>query len=212
MTYTFLLGREGKEMDVAALRVDMATLEGLCAAVFESQGLSAEDARISAEVLVAADARGIPSHGVARLGRYVEGLGSGLMQAKAIPETVSETSSSLVIDAKGSMGAPISLRTMRRTIDKARVTGVAFAAVRDSNHFGIAGYYAKQALAADMLGIAMTNTAALGVLSHTALFHHECRFVTFHHLLFIQCHVSFGTFFHAFFLYVFARFFKVVFH
>ena len=163
MTYTFLLGREGKEMDVAALRVDMATLEGLCAAVFESQGLSAEDARISAEVLVAADARGIPSHGVARLGRYVEGLGSGLMQAKAIPETVSETSSSLVIDAKGSMGAPISLRTMRRTIDKARVTGVAFAAVRDSNHFGIAGYYAKQALAADMLGIAMTNTAALGV-------------------------------------------------
>jgi LDH2 family malate/lactate/ureidoglycolate dehydrogenase len=61
------------------------------------------------------------------------------------------------------MGAPISVRTMQRVIAKAASAGAAFASVRESNHFGIAGYYAMLALPHDMIGIAMTNTAALGV-------------------------------------------------
>jgi len=144
-------------------RVDQEALAHFCREVFARLGLSQDDAREAARVLVAADARGIPSHGVARLRRYVNGLRSGLMLPGAVCETLMETPTSLVVNAHGAMGAPVSVRVMERTIAKARTSGAAFASVRDSNHFGIAGHYAMLALPHDMLGIAMTNTAALGV-------------------------------------------------
>jgi LDH2 family malate/lactate/ureidoglycolate dehydrogenase len=138
-------------------------LTDFCAAVFGILGLEQADATDAARVLVAADARGIPSHGVGRLWRYVNGLRSGLMIPNAAPETLIDTPTSLVVDARGAMGAPVSVRTMERVIAKAARAGAAFASVRDSNHFGIAGYYAMLALPQEMIGIAMTNTAALGV-------------------------------------------------
>ncbi|MCU0521564.1 MAG: Ldh family oxidoreductase [Anaerolineae bacterium] len=150
-------------MDSANVSVPRGLLERFCRRVFETLDLPAEDAEVAAQVLVAADVRGIPSHGVARLSRYVHGLKVGLMRADAVPETLYETPSSLVIHAHGAMGAPVSARTMRRVIQKAAANGAAFGCVRDSNHFGIAGYYAMMALADNMIGIAMTNTAALGV-------------------------------------------------
>ena len=145
------------------LRIKREDLESFCRDVFAKLGLSGDDAAVAAEVLVAADLRGIPSHGVGRLWRYVNGLTTGLMVPDAVRETVRETPGSIVVHAHGAMGAPVSVRTMRTVIDKAKDNGAAFGAVRDSNHFGIAGYYALMALKEDMLGIAMTNTAALGV-------------------------------------------------
>jgi L-2-hydroxycarboxylate dehydrogenase (NAD+) len=145
------------------MRIDRKRLEDFCAACFVSLGLKTEDSRIAAEVLVAADAMGLPSHGVGRLPRYLEGLKSGLMLPDAEPETVAEGPNTIVVDAHGAMGAPVSFRAMQSVIAKARDSGSAFGCVRDSNHFGIAGYYARMALGEDMLGIAMTNTAALGV-------------------------------------------------
>jgi LDH2 family malate/lactate/ureidoglycolate dehydrogenase len=145
------------------VRVERERLEAFCRQVFATCGLTEEDAGIAAAVLVAADARGIPSHGVARLPRYVHGLEIGLMRTDAVPAVMRETATSLVIDARGAMGAPVSARTMRRVIAKAGEVGAAFGAVRASNHFGIAGYYAMMALERDMIGVAMTNTAALGV-------------------------------------------------
>ena len=145
------------------MRITRPRLEDFCVAVFIHFGLTSEDARVASDVLVAADAMGLPSHGVGRLPRYVEGLRSGLMLPAAAQETVVDGPTSLVVDAHGAMGAPVSFRTMGRVIDKAKVTGAAFGCVRDSNHFGVAGYYARMALGADMIGIAMTNTAALGV-------------------------------------------------
>jgi L-2-hydroxycarboxylate dehydrogenase (NAD+) len=151
------------DIETDTVRVDRAALEAFCAQVFMAHGLSEEDARIAADVLVAADARGIPSHGVARLPRYVLGLATGLMLTGVEPEVVRETPTSVLVDARGAMGAPVSAHTMRRVIAKAREVGAAFGCVRDSNHFGIAGYYAMLALPEDMIGVAMTNTAALGV-------------------------------------------------
>lgn len=145
------------------LRVAKTTLEAFCQKVFLHCGLSEEDSRTTASVLVAADAMGIASHGVGRLGRYVQGLKTGLMLPDAPVQIVADTPSSQVIDAHGAMGAPVSVRAMRAAIEKARTNGAAFACVKDSNHFGIAGFYARMALEEDMLGIAMTNTAALGV-------------------------------------------------
>jgi len=150
-------------MGIDHVRIRKAPLETFCRQVFQNLGLSESDASAAAAVLVAADVRGIPSHGVARLWRYVNGLKTGLMLPDAQIEAVVDTPSSIVIDANGAMGAPVSVRAMESIIDKAKTTGAAFGGVRDSNHFGIAGYYAMMALDHDMLGIAMTNTAALGV-------------------------------------------------
>jgi L-2-hydroxycarboxylate dehydrogenase (NAD+) len=150
-------------MVTATVRVRREALQTFCAQVFAALSLDAEDAQVAADVLVVADVRGIPSHGVARLPRYVHGLEIGLMHADAVPELIRETPTSLLIDAHGAMGAPVSARTMRAVTAKAAETGAAFGCVRDSNHFGIAGYYAMMALDSEMIGFAMTNTAALGV-------------------------------------------------
>jgi L-2-hydroxycarboxylate dehydrogenase (NAD+) len=150
-------------METAPVRVKRETLEAFCQQIFQTLDLSEDDAHAAAAVLVAADARGIPSHGVARLWRYVNGLKSGVMLPDAPVEVLVDTPSSIVIHAHGAMGAPVSIRAMRRVICKAKTHGAAFGCVRDSNHFGIAGYYAMMALEHDMLGLAMTNTAALGV-------------------------------------------------
>ncbi|NLJ47843.1 MAG: Ldh family oxidoreductase [Treponema sp.] len=150
-------------MEAGDIRVRRGDLTAFCRSVFENRGMSPEEAEVTAEVLVSADAFGIPSHGVGRLRRYVSGLDTGLMLPRESGETVLESESSLVVDAKGAMGPPVSVRVMGTVIEKAEQTGAAFGAVRNSNHFGIAGYYARMALSRDMLGIAMTNTAALGV-------------------------------------------------
>ncbi len=166
MTMTDSSGAGGSQHRSPRREIIHLTVEALqtfCQQVFQACGLSKEDAHIAAEVLVAADRRGIPSHGTARLPRYVNGLETGIVRPNATIEVVMDTPMSLVVDAHGAMGAPVSARTMRRIIAKAQDNGAAFGCVRDSTHFGIAGYYAMLALEADMLGIAMTNTAALGV-------------------------------------------------
>jgi L-2-hydroxycarboxylate dehydrogenase (NAD+) len=154
---------QGSSVDTAGVRVRRADLERFCQHVFQRLRLSEDDARTASAVLVAADALGIPSHGVGRLWRYANGLKSGLMLPDAPAVVVADTPSSVVIDACGAMGAPVSVKTMEKVIAKAQAHGAAFGCVKNSNHFGIAGYYAKMALPKDLIGIAMTNTAALGV-------------------------------------------------
>ena len=150
-------------MEAEYIRVERQSLEAFCENVFRHLQLSENDARMTATVLVAADAMGIPSHGVARLWRYVSGLKSGLIDPHAPVEVIMDTPSSIVFNAHGGMGPPVSVRTMNSLIEKAKANGAAFGCVRESNHFGIAGYYARMALKEDMLGITMTNTSALAV-------------------------------------------------
>lgn len=146
-----------------SVRVDGDRLIEFCAEIFMRHGVSARNARCQSEVLAAADARGIPSHGVARLARYIAGLQTGQMLPTIEPRILRESPSSLLVDARGGLGAPVSVDTMTSIIDKANRAGMAFGCVRNSNHFGIAGHYAMMALGHDMIGMAMTNTAALGV-------------------------------------------------
>ncbi len=144
-------------------RLERRELEAFCTRVFEAMGAVGAEASDAAEILVAADAAGIESHGVARLRRYVNGIKAGIMVPNVEGTVVHSTPLSLVIDGNGAMGLHLSKKTMADVIQRAESHGAAFASVRDSNHFGIAGYYAKMALPKDMIGIAMTNTAALGV-------------------------------------------------
>jgi len=145
------------------IRIKREDLEQFCADVFMKLGLSRGEAVDSAEILVASDARGIGSHGVGRLWRYENGIKKGIMAGGVLSKVLRETPMSLVLDAQGAMGLSLSKHTMERVIGKAEAVGAAFASIRNSNHFGIAGYYTEMAARRDMIGICMTNTAALGV-------------------------------------------------
>jgi LDH2 family malate/lactate/ureidoglycolate dehydrogenase len=134
-----------------------------CIRVFEKLGVSHDDARVTADVLVHANLRGIDSHGVARLARYVGGLKSGVMVAGAQPQVVVETPTTVTLDAMAGLGQPVSHQAMLMAIDKARQYGCGFAAVRNSNHYGIAGYYAMMALDHGMIGFSTTNADVLVV-------------------------------------------------
>ena len=98
-----------------------------------------------------------------RLVRYHKGIEKGLIKVDAKPEIVFETPVSLVIDGHDGMGQLNSHFAMQKAIEKAEKTGVCIATVRNSNHFGIAGYYAKMAADKGYIGFAMTNSEAIMV-------------------------------------------------
>ena len=149
--------------EVTALRVQAESLNDFCVRVFEKLGVREEDARITSDVLLAADLRGIDSHGVARLRRYVDGLRNGTILARPKVQVVTETPATALIDAGLGLGQPVSCRAMQRAIGKAQDYGAGFVAVCNSNHFGIAGYFAMMALEYDCIGICMTNARSLVV-------------------------------------------------
>jgi L-2-hydroxycarboxylate dehydrogenase (NAD+) len=144
-------------------RIPADRLKSFCAEALEKLGVSKEDASIVADVLVEADLRGIDSHGVARMSRYVSGIQHGMMKPKANPRVVHETPCTATIDGDAGLGQPVSHRAMQLAIAKAREHSVGFVTVRNSNHYGIAGYYAMMALAEDMIGICTTNTEVIVV-------------------------------------------------
>jgi L-2-hydroxycarboxylate dehydrogenase (NAD+) len=144
------------------LRVPAESLRRYCERVLKKVNVSQEDARITADVLVEADLRGIVSHGVARLRRfYVNGIQNGKITPRPQARVLTDTPATAVLDAGAGLGHPVSYRAMEKAILKAGDLGVGFVAVRNSNHFGIAGYYATMALEHDCIGIAMTNSSPL---------------------------------------------------
>lgn len=146
-----------------AVRVRAGTLTNFCVRVFRKLNVPEDDARITADVLVMADLRGIDSHGVARLRRYVDGLQAGVMVAKPGIKVVRETPATALIDAGAGLGQPVSRSAMQKAIQKAKKVGAGFVTVCNSNHYGIAGYYAMMALENDCIGISMTNADVLVV-------------------------------------------------
>lgn len=144
-------------------RIAPETLRSFCTEAFERLEVSRQGAEITAEVLVEADLRGIDSHGVARMSRYVTGIQQGMMRPKAKAKIVHETQNTATIDADAGLGQPVSHRAMRTAIAKADKNNLGFVSVRNSNHFGIAGYYAMMALKEGMIGICTTNSEVLVV-------------------------------------------------
>src|SRR5437899_3000394 len=138
-------------------------LQHFCEQVFIKHGVPQEDARVTTEVLVLADLRGIESHGVARLPRYVTGLRQGYIHPVYNGKTIKETKATAVIDAGQSLGQVAGRKGMELAIREGRETAAGVVTVRNSNHFGIAGYYAMMALEHDILGMYMTNVSSLVV-------------------------------------------------
>ncbi|MBS1640357.1 MAG: Ldh family oxidoreductase [Bacteroidetes bacterium] len=129
--------------------------------IFLAIGCSERDALTATKVLLSADARGIDSHGVARLSGYVR-----LWEAKRIHSNpnikiIHETLSTATIDGDAGLGLVVAPYAMQIAINKAKNVGTGWVSVGNSNHFGIAGYHAMMTLEHDMIGIAMTNASAL---------------------------------------------------
>ena len=130
-------------------------------AVFLKMGCSLQDATTAATVLIAADLRGIDSHGVARLSGYLRLWEAGRVNPKPNIRVVYETPSTAVVDGDAGLGLVVAPFAMQVAIDKAKSVGTGWVSVKNSNHFGIAGAHAMMALKEDMIGMAMTNASAL---------------------------------------------------
>ena len=126
--------------------------------VFEAYGVPPEDARICADLLVESDRRGIDSHGCNRFKPiYIDRIERGTLLPTTELEIVKETPTTVVADAHDGMGMVASYRVMRMLIEKARTYGMAGGAIRNSTHYGIAGYWATMASDEGMVGITGTN-------------------------------------------------------
>lgn len=140
---------------------DYDTLFKFSKTIFMKMGCSNSDAKTASEVLLSADLRGVDSHGVARLSGYVR-----LWEKKRINSTpkikiVHETPSTATVDGDAGLGLVVAPYAMQLAIDKAKVAGTGWVSVKNSNHFGIAGYHSLLAAKEDMIGIAMTNASPL---------------------------------------------------
>ncbi len=129
--------------------------------VFTRMGCSPEEAALATTVLLSADLRGIDSHGVARLSGYIRLWEAGRINAKPDIKIVHETPSTAVVDGDSGLGLVVAPFAMKVALEKARTAGTGWVSVRNSNHFGIAGYHAMMALEHNMIGMAMTNASPL---------------------------------------------------
>ncbi|MBQ8090772.1 MAG: Ldh family oxidoreductase, partial [Pyramidobacter sp.] len=126
--------------------------------VLRSFGYSEKEASLTARVLVEADARGVPSHGVGRLGPYRQFIDNGFIHPGREPEIVFETPVSLVIDGKNGVGGQIADFAVTRVIEKAAQSGAAFCAVRNASHYGMAGLWTERIARAGMIGCSCCTT------------------------------------------------------
>ncbi len=138
--------------------VDFAFLEAYMGDALVAAGVPKDDARIIGEVLLESDRRGIDSHGIGRLKPiYIDRIRDGILNPKTTIEIVRERKTTAVLDGHNGMGHVVSKRAMAMAIEKAQAHGMGMVAVRNSTHYGIAGYYATMATQAGMIGITGTN-------------------------------------------------------
>ncbi|MBQ8357788.1 MAG: Ldh family oxidoreductase [Clostridia bacterium] len=148
---------------MSSIKYSVAAMERLCRDVFEKFGFTKEEAAQITDVLLLADLYGVKSHGVQRLIRYHKSIENGCVRLDAKPEVVFETPVSAVIDGHSGMGQLTSAFAMKKAMEKARSVGMAFVTVRNSNHYGIAGYYTKMACDAGLIGLCVTNSESIMV-------------------------------------------------
>ncbi|MBX9853331.1 MAG: Ldh family oxidoreductase [Cytophagaceae bacterium] len=129
--------------------------------IFNKIGCSGEDAQLATKVLLSADLRGVDSHGVARLSGYVRLWEAKRINAKPNVRIVHESPSTAVVDGDSGLGLVVAPKAMQIAIDKAQKVGTGWVSVKNSNHYGIAGYHAMMALQHDMIGMSMTNASPL---------------------------------------------------
>ncbi len=146
-------------------KIAYEALSAYATKILQKLGYPKTQAEVTAWVLVEADARGVPSHGVGRLPFYETNIKKKFVFPEAEPEIVHETPLSLTVDGHNGIGGYIAKFAMDRVIEKARATGAGFSAVRNSSHFGMAALWAEMASAKGLIGMAMTNTRICSIVT-----------------------------------------------
>ena len=137
--------------------IPVETIHRFIGQVLQATGVPAEDAQICADVLIASDLRGVESHGIGRLKYYYDRIKTGQHKVVTQFEILREGPTTAVVDGHQGMGMVVGTRAMDLAIRKARTYGMGSVAVRNSTHFGIAGYYPLMAVREGMLGWTVTN-------------------------------------------------------
>lgn len=137
------------------------SLSDFSTAIFKKIGCSTEQAELAAQVLSSADLRGIDSHGIARLIGYVRLWEKGRINSQPNITITHQTPSTAVVDGDQGLGLVVAPAAMQIAMQKANEVGTGWVAIRNSNHFGIAGHHAMLPLQKDMIGMAMTNASPL---------------------------------------------------
>ena len=138
--------------------VSWKLMEAFLTDAFKGCGVPEADAKICADVLLESDRRGIESHGCNRFKPiYIDRIAEGIQNPVTVVETVKETATTAVYDAHDGMGMVASHRAMTAAIEKAGEYGMSMAVIRNSTHYGIAGYWASMAVKAGMIGMTGTN-------------------------------------------------------
>jgi len=133
-------------------------LESFMKDVFIKVGVPQEDAAICAEILIESDKRGIDSHGIGRFKPiYIDRIKEGIQNPVTNFEVVKDNLAIAIVDGHDGMGHVIGKKSMQMAIDKAKKHGLGMVVVRNSTHYGIAGYYATMAANEDMIGVTGTN-------------------------------------------------------
>src|SRR5665647_1050587 len=142
------------------MKYDVDKLRKYSESIMMKSGLKRDEAANNVDSLIQADLRGISSHGVTRLRTYAKRVQSGVVKAGQVPKVLSDSPSTLLIDANNGTGSGIGIKVMDICIERARENGSCFAAVRNANHFGIAAYFTMHAAENGMIGVAMSNCPA----------------------------------------------------
>ncbi len=138
--------------------IKLEELEKFCTAALVKAGLPESDAKIVADVLITADKLGIDSHGINRLKPiYLDRIKDGILNPLTKIDIIKESPTTALLDANNGMGHVVSKTAMQMCIDKANTYGMGMATVRNSSHYGIAGYYGLMAEKSGMIGITGTN-------------------------------------------------------
>lgn len=138
-------------------KVKLENLKVFCKQALEKEGMSSEYAEICAKVLSTTDAFGTNSHGTKNLHNYIKKCRVGGADIHAVPEIIKQNAAFAVIDAHNALGMIPSCMAMELACEKAKAAGVGFVTVKNSCHFGAAGYYSNIAAGKGMIGLAMSN-------------------------------------------------------
>ena len=140
------------------ITVDWKTITNFVTDALVGVGIHREDAEICTDVLLESDRRGIESHGVNRFKPiYMDRIAAGIQNPVTNLEVIRETRTTAVIDGHDGMGQVIGYKAMKIAIEKAKGYGMGMVAVRNSCHYGIAGYYVTMCTQEGMIGITGTN-------------------------------------------------------
>ncbi|SJZ32382.1 Ldh family oxidoreductase [Selenihalanaerobacter shriftii] len=142
----------------SVVKLDVRGLREFAESILQEVGLTEENAKTFADSLMYASLRGIDTHGISRLPIYVKRLEKGIMNSSPRPKFVRQSFGTGILSGDNGPGQINGTIGMKKAIEIAGPNGAGFVAIKDSNHFGAAAYYAKQALAHDMIGLAFTNS------------------------------------------------------